>query len=91
MEYKLKGGVTLGDDDFERMSDQAAKGDYPGAPGEWVVRPQGRPALSDEELVSITFKVPRSQRDALDAKAESCGKTRSQFMREALNKELAFA
>lgn len=63
MEYKLKGGVTLTDADFERMADEAADGRYPGEPGEpgaWVVRPQGRPTLSDEELVTITFKVPRA-------------------------------
>lgn len=56
MEYKLKGGITLSDDDFERMSDQVVKGDYPGTPGEWVVRPQGGPALSDEELVNINVQ-----------------------------------
>ena len=31
-EYQLKGGVTLTDAGFERMSDAAAKGDYPGNP-----------------------------------------------------------
>lgn len=91
MDYRLKGGVTLSDTDFDRLSDQAEAGNYPGTPGEWIVRPQGRPALSDEELVSITFRVPRSQRDALDAKAESRGETRSQFMRETLTRELAYA
>lgn len=40
MEYKMKGGVVLTDADFERMSNDAAAGNYPGTPGEWVVRPQ---------------------------------------------------
>ena len=88
MKYKLKGGATLGDADFERMADEAQAGRYPGKPGEWVVRPQGRPPISDEELVSITFKMPRSQREAIDAKAASQGETRSQFMRRTLTREL---
>ena len=51
MEYRLKGGATLGDADFERMADEAERGEYPGTPGEWVVRPQCRPALDGGELV----------------------------------------
>lgn len=88
-EYRIKGGHILTDEDFERMAEEAERGEYPGAPGVWVVRPQGRPHLSDEELVTIAFKVPRSQRDALDRKAASRKETRSQFMREALDRALA--
>ena len=88
-EYRIKGGHTLTDEDFERMAEEAERGEYPGTPGTWVVRPQGRPPLSDEELVTIAFKVPRSQRDALDRKAASRKETRSQFMRNALDRALA--
>lgn len=88
-EYRIKGGHILIDEDFERMAEEAERGEYPGTPGVWVVRPQGRPHLSDEELVTIAFKVPRSQRDALDRKAASRKETRSQFMREALDRALA--
>ena len=89
MDYKLKGGFILTDADFERMADEAAAGRYPGEPGEWIVRPQGRPPISDEELVSITIKLPLSQREALDRKAASLNETRSQFVRKTLNRELA--
>ncbi len=89
MDYKMKGGATLTDADFERMASEAAAGQYPGTPGTWVVRPQGRPTLCDEELVTIAFKVPRSQRDALDRQAASRHETRSQFMRNALDRALA--
>lgn len=41
MEYTLKGGVSVDDAYFEKLSDAAAEGDYPGEPGEWLVRPQG--------------------------------------------------
>lgn len=88
-EYRIKGGYTLTDEDFERMAEEAERGEYPGTAGAWVVRPQGRPALADEELVTVAFKVPRSQRDALDRKAASRKETRSQFMRDALERALA--
>ena len=88
-EYRIKGGYTPTDEDFERMAKETERGEYPGTPGAWVVRPQGRPPLADEELVTIAFKVPRSQRDALDRKAASRNETRSQFMRDALDKALA--
>lgn len=87
--YRLKGGMTLTEADFEKLGAAAEKGEYPGTPGAWVVRPQGRPTLSDEDLVSITIKVPRSQRAAIDAKAAERGETRSQFMREAVRDALA--
>ena len=91
MEYKLKGGITLSDADFERMADKAERGEYPGTPGEWAVRPQGRPSLDGEEPVSITFKGTKAQRNALDARAKTLGETRSQFMRDTLTRELAHA
>ena len=88
-EYKLKDGHVLTDDDFEALAKRAEVGDYPGTPGTWIVRPQGRPSLSDEDLVTIAFKIPRSQREVLDQKAASRNETRSQFLREMLGKALA--
>lgn len=88
-EHRVKGGHTLTDEDFERMADEAERGEYPGVPGAWVVRPQSRQPPEDEELVTIAFKVPRSQRDALDRKAASCNETRGQFMRAVLEKALS--
>lgn len=88
-EYKMRGGTVLTDADFERMADEAARGEYPGTPGEWIVRPQGRPRVSDEELVVVTCKVTRSQRDAMDRKAEQRGETRSEWMRDTFAAALA--
>ena len=86
--YKTKSGATLTDDEIERLGEAAERGEYPGTPGEFIASP-GRPRLSDEDLVTIAFKVPRSHRDALDRRAEAQGETRSQFMREALERALA--
>ena len=80
--YRIKGGHVLTDEDLGRMAESAERGEYPGTPGAWIVRPQGRPALSG-------VKVPRSQREAIDRKAESRNKTRSQFIREALKRALS--
>lgn len=88
-EFKLKGGATMTEADFEKLSKEAEMGNYPGTPGEWLVRPQGRPRISDEELVSVTIKVTASQRDAMDARAAELGETRSQFVREAVEVALA--
>lgn len=90
MEFTLKGGTTVDGSYFEKLSEMAAAGEYPGEPGEWAVRPQGRPKACAEELVSVTFKVPRSQRDAMDRRARSLNETRSEYLRR-LSAEDAFA
>lgn len=46
--YKIRDGSVMTDADFERLSKQASRGDYPGVPGEWVVRPQSRPRLDGD-------------------------------------------
>ena len=80
-EYRLKGGAVLDDADFEQLAEKAERGIYPGTPGKWAVRPKGRPAIADEELVVVTSKVTRSQRDAMDRQARQRGETRSEWMR----------
>jgi hypothetical protein len=40
--FKLHKGKTYDESYFEKLSDEAGKGNYPGTPGEWVIRPQGR-------------------------------------------------
>ncbi len=78
--YKIKGGGTLTDKDIGRLGEACERGDYPGEPGEWVVRPQGRPAISSEPLVNVNVKFPRSMVAAIDAK----GGNRSEFIRKAV-------
>lgn len=84
MAYVLKGGAILTEEMIEELAEQAEKGIYPGETVEVVIAPPGRPPLCDEELVTVAFKVPRSYRDKLDAKAKSLNETRSQFLRDAL-------
>lgn len=89
MEYKMKGGYKLTNEDFDRLGEACEQGNYPGTPGEWVVRPQGRPSLCDEELVTIAFKVPASERRALDDRASSRGESRSEYLRSLVERDLA--
>lgn len=88
-EYVLKGGATLTDNQIEELARKAEQGDYPGSPGAWVIRPQGRPTQFAEDLVTVTLRVPASMRDALDQKARAEGKTRSQFLRQAIAQAIA--
>lgn len=88
-EYVLKGGTTLTDDQIEELARKAEQGDCPGSPGAWVIRPQGRPTQFAEDLVTVTLRVPASMRDALDQKARAEGKTRSQFLRQAIAQAIA--
>lgn len=88
-EYILKGGTTLSDAQIEELARKAEQGNYPGSPGAWVIRPQGRPTQFAEDLVTVTLRVPASMRDALDQKARAEGKTRSQFLRQAIAQAIA--
>ena len=87
--FTLSNGKTYDESYFEKLSDEAAKGNYPGTPGEWVIRPQGRPKLTDEELVTIAFKVPASQRERIDVLAKNENKTRSQFIRSIVSSAIS--
>ena len=89
MEYTLKDGFVVGDAYFEQLAAAAEHGDYPGKPGEWVVRSKGRPQIYGEDLVSVTVRIPKSLRDAIDRKAESLDETRSEYLRDLVARDLA--
>ncbi len=90
-DYKMEGGVVYSDEDIEAFAASCERGEYPGEAGRWIVRPKGRPLASadEEELVTIAFKVPRTQRDAIDHAARGRGESRSQYIRETLARAMA--
>jgi predicted DNA binding CopG/RHH family protein len=49
---------------------------------------QGRPRLYDEELKTITVKVPASRIAAIQNAASKNGMSRSEFVRQAIDNEL---
>ena len=90
MQYKTKSGFIVTDEMLEQIAEACERGEYPGKPGEFVVAPPGRPKLCpSEDLVTVAFKMPRSHRDLLDARAEEAHETRSQFLRKMLDDALA--
>ena len=89
MSYTTKSGYVLTEEMIEELAEAAERGEYPGTAGKVIVASPGRPKLSDEELVTIAFKVPRSYRDRLDERAATKNQTRSQFMRNALEVALS--
>jgi Arc/MetJ-type ribon-helix-helix transcriptional regulator len=89
MEYKTKSGYTITDEDIEKIGQAIERGEYPGRPGKIIVAPPGRPPICPGgDLVTVAFKVPKSYRDKLDKQAKRRNKTRSEFMREVLEKAI---
>jgi hypothetical protein len=51
----------------------------------------GRPRLADEELKTVTFKMPLRTVAAVDRLAADCGESRSDFLRGLVEETLASA
>ena len=83
-----EGGHVVTDAMLDKWADDAERGRYHGARGDIVV---GRPPLSDEELVTLTFKIQPAVLARVDAAARHAGITRSAFLRRAVEHELAVA
>ena len=90
-DVKLADGTILTEAMMDEIAEQMEKGIIPGKPGRILIAPPGRPRISDEELVSLAFKVPRSQREAIDCAAAERNQTRSEFLRAAVEAALASA
>ena len=73
-----KFGITK--EELDKLAEQYENGDWP--EGRTILL--GRPRISDEELVSVTIKLPKSQLDAIDSGANQEGKSRSAYMRQLL-------
>jgi len=48
----------------------------------------GRPRIMGEELVNVTFRMPKSRLKIIEAIALRKGETRSEYLREAVDKAL---
>ena len=89
MEYKPKDGTVITDAMIEELGEAVERDGLPGKPGKFLVGSPGRPRISDEDLVTVAFKVPASKRDQLDRAAKARGQKRSEFLRDALEAVLA--
>jgi hypothetical protein len=87
--YVSKSGRIYTDEDFERMAKEAERGEYPGEPGAWLIRPQGRPQLyPNDGLTTIAVKVPCNWKEQIDARAKTEHMTRSQYIRNVLLRDI---
>lgn len=77
-ELESKFGVT--EQQLDAMAEQYESGEWPD--GHTVVL--GRPRVSDDELVSVTIKLPKTQLEIIDGEAKRLGKNRSAQMRDLL-------
>ena len=79
MEYTLRSGKKLTDKKVECLNKVIDAGNLSalGSRGEIVV---GRPRLSPEPLVTITFKIPESEAARIKSASEFEGTSRSEFL-----------
>ncbi len=81
MEYKLKSGYILTDEEIERRASEYESGKWKGTLEDIKV---GRPAVYDETLVTVAVKFPKSMVDMIDEKSTN----RSDFIRRAVANSL---
>lgn len=82
---RTKDGRAVDDSLLDKWADGFESGSWP--KGRTVVL--GRPRLSDEELVTVSFKLPRSGLQLIDGWAREHGENRSEFIRDAVYDRLS--
>ncbi len=86
MNYIAENGKVLTDADFDRMAKEYEEGIWTGPVGKVVM---GRPRISDEDAKVVSFKLPVSRINAIDKLAKESGKTRSEILRDAVERVIA--
>ena len=82
MSYITKDGIELSEETLDE------RGELPGRVRRVLV---GRPRISLEQLKLIGAKVPESLVDAFDRKASAHGQTRSQRIRQLIERDVSEA
>ena len=82
MEYTLKSGKKLTEEDIASLGDAIENGEL-SALGKRGKIEVGRPRLSHEPLVTMTFKIPESDAQRIQNACEREGASRSEFLRRA--------
>lgn len=84
MEHRADDGTVLTDEMLDKMAEEYEKGTWHGH-GEVVM---GRPKLYDEDMETVSFRLPRSRIRAVEAAAKQRGESKSDFFRKAIDREL---
>ena len=82
MEYVTKNGTVLTDKVLDDMAQEYEKGTWHGSVT------MGRPKLYNEELETISFRLPKSRIAAIDEAAKRRGESKSAFLRAAVEQHL---
>lgn len=85
---KTKDGHVVTEEMIDRWCEALDRGEWPTgeySAGEVIV---GRPPLSAEGSAVLSVKVSKGMKNAIKRQAESCGKSMSDFVRDALSEKL---
>lgn len=84
MEFETENGTVVTDGMLDAMAGEFEDGTWTGHDD--VV--MGRPKLFDEDMETVSFRLPRSRIRAVEAVAKRRGMRKSDFFREAIDKAL---
>ena len=87
MEFKDRSGEVITDERFDAMAEEYEAGTWGGV-GEITM---GRPKLYDENLETVSFRLPKSRIAAVEAVAKRRGESKSDFYRKAVDRALLLA
>jgi len=82
---QINAAFEVTDEQLDSLAADYESGTWKGRLGPVV---QGRPRLYEEEMRTISFRIPASRLRAIDAYAERSGKSRSEFLRQAIDDAL---
>ena len=85
MTFKTASGRELSDADFDAMAAEYEEGAWSEPEGKVSL---GRPKLFEEDMETVSFRLPRSRADAVAAAAKRQGISKSEFFRRAIDREL---
>lgn len=87
MELKNGNNDAMNDERWAAMAKEYEEGAWAGL-GEVTM---GRPRLYDEDLATVSFRLPRSQIEAVAQTAKRQGISKSEFYRRAIDRALVAA
>lgn len=84
MGFEADNGTILTDEMLDERAEEYEKGTWSGH--DEVV--MGRPKLYDEDMGTVSFRLPCSRIRAVEAAAKRQGESKSDFFRRAIDREL---
>ena len=84
MGFEADNGTVLTDEMLDKRAEEYEDGTWSGH-GEVAM---GRPRLYDEDMGTVSFRLPCSRIRAVEAAAKQQGESKSDFFRRAIDREL---